>query len=351
MINTKDLVLDNEILKLISNIDEFKGVWKAQNLEVEKLRALKQIATVESVASSTRIEGSQLTDSEVATLLTRLEVQKFSSCDEQEVAGYAEVMDVIFESWEYIPLTENHIKQLHRDLLKYSVKDSRHRGEFKKHENSVTAFNEKGSLVGVIFKTASPFDTPTFMKELVDWFHSQDELHPLLAISIFIVVFLEIHPFEDGNGRLSRILTTLLLLKAGYSYVSYSSLESIVENKKERYYVALRATQKTIRSEKTNWKPWILFFLQALVTQVKHLKKKIKNVEPVDSAVLLSVDGLPEISAKILTLLKEQDRVSISHVVKHTGANRNTIKTHLKKLVDSGRIQKRGQGRGVWYTL
>ena len=193
----------------------------------DRLTALRRIATIESIGSSTRIEGAKLSDGEVEALLAGLEIKTFTSRDEEEVAGYAEAMEGVFEHWERITLTENHIKQLHRDLLKYSSKDERHRGEYKTHNNHVEAFGPDGESIGVVFETASPFDTPRLITELVEWAQKilvDRDLHPLITVAIFIVVFLEIHPFQDGNGRLSRILTTLLLLRTGYAYVPYSSL-------------------------------------------------------------------------------------------------------------------------------
>ena len=151
-------------------------------------------------------------------------------------------METVFAAWQDIPINENHIKQLHRDLLRYSEKDDRHRGEYKKMSNSVAAFDEDGKQIGIVFETATPFDTPRLMAELVAWLAEARDLrrlHPLLIVAVFIVVFLEIHPFQDGNGRLSRILTTLLLLQAGYAYVPYSSLESVIENSKEGYYLGI----------------------------------------------------------------------------------------------------------------
>ena len=237
MLDTQTLKITPDLLTLLSELDEFKGAWRAfGTLAPDRLAMLRQIATIESIGSSTRIEGSTLTDNEVELLLGRLNIQKFASRHEQEVAGYADVMDTIFASWSDIPITENHIKQLHRDLLKHSSKDERHRGTYKTLHNDVGAFNATGQMVGVVFKTATPFDTPQRMTELVSWFADTCELkrlHPLLAIAIFIVVFLEIHPFQDGNGRLSRVLTTLLLLQAGYIYVPYASLEAVIEQSKE----------------------------------------------------------------------------------------------------------------------
>ena len=219
MIQTDTIQITPELLAPISEVDEFKGAWRALGtLAPQRLRALRHVATIESIGSSTRIEGSKLTDREVERLLANLEIQRFSSRDEQEVAGYAEVMETVFHAWAEIPLTENHTKQLYRDLLRHSDKDERHRGEYKTLRNDVGAFDADGNMIGGVFETATPFDTPRRMAELVKWLNDARELkriHPLLIVAVFIVTFLEIHPFQDGNGRLSRILTTLLLLQAG----------------------------------------------------------------------------------------------------------------------------------------
>ena len=188
-------------------------------LAPDRLSALRRVATIESIGSSTRIEGSKLSDREVEKLLSNLEIKSFATRDEQEVAGYADLMDLVFSSWQDIRFTENHIKQLHQILLRHSEKDTWHRGNYKTNSNSVAAFDETGAQIGIVFQTASPFDTPRLMTELVAWANQEREtarLHPLLIIALCVVVFLEIHPFQDGNGRLSRVLTTLLLLQAGY---------------------------------------------------------------------------------------------------------------------------------------
>jgi Fic family protein len=251
--NTDTIQITTELLALICEIDEFKGAWHAfGTLAPDRLNALRHIATIESIGSSTRIEGSKPTDREIEHLLSKLEIKKLDSRDEQEVAGYAETIEMVFHAFADIPLTENHLKQLHRDLLRYSPKDECHRGEYKKLSNNVDAFDADRKMIGVVFETASPFDTPYRMNELIAWLKDARELnrlYPLIIIAIFIVTFLEIHPFHDGNGRLSRILTTLLLLQAGYTYAPYSSLESVIEHKKEGYYLALHQTQETIRSD------------------------------------------------------------------------------------------------------
>lgn len=194
----------------------------------------------------------------------------------------------MFLAWEEIPLNENHIKQFHQTLLQYSQNDERHRGYYKTASNSVVAFDENEVHIGIVFEPATPFDTPRLMAELVQWVEDERAkaiLHPLLIVSIFVVVFLEIHPFQDGNGRLSRVLTALLLLQLGYTYVPYSSLESVIEANKEAYYLALRHTQGTIRTEAPNWQPWLLFFLRSLIEQVRRLEKKVEREKVVLAAL------------------------------------------------------------------
>lgn len=348
MLRIDTLQITPEILSLIARVDEFKGAWRALGtLAPDRLAALRRVATIESVGSSTRIEGSKLSNREVERLLSNLEINAFGTRDEQEVAGYAEVMDQVFASWQDISFSENHIKQLHQMLLRYSEKDTRHRGNYKTHSNSVAAFDENGAQIGIVFQTATPFDTPRLMSELVDWVNQEREagqLHPLLIIAICIVVFLEIHPFQDGNGRLSRVLTTLLLLQAGYAYVPYSSLESVIEQSKEAYYLALRQTQGTIRTEAPDWQPWLVFFLRSLTEQVALLEKKVEREKIVMAT-------LPELSLQIVEFTREHGRVTMSEVIQLTGASRNTLKQHFRALVERGTLNQHGSGRGVWYDL
>jgi Fic family protein len=348
MLRTDTLQITTEILALIAKIDEFKGAWRALGtLAPERLSALRRVATIESIGSSTRIEGSKLTDREVEQLLANLEIKRFDTRDEQEVAGYAEVMDVVFSSWQDIPFTENYVKQMHQILLQHSEKDAWHRGQYKTNTNSVAAFNEHGEQIGIVFQTASPFDTPRLMTELVSWVNAQREckvLHPLLIAAIFVVVFLEIHPFQDANGRISRALTTLMLLQADYAYVPYSSMESVIELNKEAYYLALRQTQGTIRTETPNWQPWLVFFLRSLAEQVRRLEKKVEREK-------LVLARLPELSLQIVEMVRERGRTTMSEIVQVTDANRNTIKHHLRNLVERGHLSQQGSGRGVWYEL
>jgi len=348
MLRTESLHITREVLGLISRIDEFKGAWRALGtLAPDRLLALRRVATIESIGSSTRIEGSKLSDRQIEKLLSNLEIKSFETRDEQEVAGYAELMDLVFSSWQDIPFNENHIKQLHQTLLRHSEKDARHRGHYKTNSNSVAAFDENGTQIGIVFETASPFDTPRLMTELVTWVtleRNKAQLHPLLIISIFVVVFLEIHPFQDGNGRLSRVLTTLLLIQAGYVYVPYSSLESVIEVNKEAYYLALRQTQGTIRTETPNWQPWLVFFLQSLAEQVRRLEKKVEREKIVLAA-------MPELSLQIIEFAREHGRITMADAIKLTNASRNTLKQHFRNLVAQGDLDSHGHGRGAYYVL
>lgn len=348
MLNTEGISITQELLALLSEIDEFKGAWRSLGtIAPERLNALRRIATVESIGSSTRIEGSKLTDREVERLLGSLEIKRFNTRDEQEVAGYADVMELVFRSWSDIPITENHIKQLHRDLLQYSDKDERHRGEYKILRNDVGAFGPDGKMIGVIFETATPFDTPKQMMELVAWVNQARELrrlHPLLIVAVFIVVFLAIHPFQDGNGRLSRVLTTLFLLQAGYAYVPYSSLESVIENSKDAYYLALRQTQTSIRMEQSDWQPWLLFFMRALRQQKRRLDVKVEREKS-------ALATLPELAVRILDYVRDQGRVTTRDMVRELGASPNTLKVTFTSLVDKGLLLRHGGGRSTWYGL
>jgi len=349
MFENFDIKINNQMLSIISEIDEFKGSWKLLGkMSPEKLQALKKVATIESVGSSNRIEGNKLSDKQVEELLSGINKQSFANRDEEEVAGYAKLADTIFEDWEVIPLSENYIKQMHKILLEFSSKDEKHKGAYKKVSNAVTAYDNTGKEIGVVFETSTPFETPLKMQELVDWTNKNlvDRFyHPLIIIGVFVVNFLAIHPFQDGNGRLSRALTNLLLLKSGYLYIPYSSTESVIEDNKEAYYRALRQTQMTLNKE-PDYEPWLMFFLKTLQKQKIRLEYKLEHVELKRASNL----DLPEVSAKIMEVFETKDRVAISELSEITGVKLNTIKKHLANLVKNDRLVKHGKTRGVWYT-
>jgi Fic family protein len=341
----------HEMLTLIAAIEEFKGEWRALgSLGPETLRSLRRIATIESAGSSTRIEGAKLSDGEVEKLVGNLGKESFQSRDEQEVAGYVYVMESIQSAWQDLRISEGILLQLHRDLLRYSDKDERHRGEWKSLDNHVAAFGTDGKQIGIVFETASPFETPMLMEKLLGW-HSKEEadpiLHPLLRIAVFNVIFLAIHPFQDGNGRLSRVLTNLMLLRAGYAYASYTSLESVIEHNKEAYYLALRRTQTSFRKA-VDWEPWILFFLRALKSQIGRLRERL--AAPPTTGVLPGIpDDLSPLAGQVLKLLEARETLSVAAAAAALGANRHTLKDKFTELVQKGYAELHGKGRGAHY--
>lgn len=348
LLKTHTIAITPACLKTIAEIDEFKGAWAALGrLAPERLDNLRRVAAIESIGSSTRIEGAKLSNQEVDQLLSKVDITSFDSRDEQEVAGYAAAMETVFAHFDAIDLTENHIKQLHRDLLQYATKDERHRGAYKTLNNHLEAFGPDGESLGVIFETATPFETPAQMKALTEWTReaiADGELHPLMIVAVFVVVFLAIHPFQDGNGRLSRILTTLLLLRTGYAYVPYASLESVIERTKDEYYLALRRTQGTLRTDGPDWQPWLDYFLGVLRRQKQVLEEKIRREK-------ILLDSLPPLSVEILDIARTQGQVTVAEAAKITGTSRHTVKDHLKALTENGHLTRHGAGRGTWYGL
>lgn len=345
MVNINNIKITINMLSMISEIDSFKGMWNTiDKIAANRLKTLKKITTIESIGSSNRIEGNKLTDIEIDKILSKLSKTSFYTRDEQEVIGYSDVMNFIFDNYNNIPLTENYIKQMHKILLQYSNKDERHRGEYKKLSNSVMAFDENNKEIGVVFETATPFETPLKMQELTTWTKNALEekiIHPIIVIGIFIVEFLAIHPFQDGNGRLSRILTNLLLLKSGYSYILYSSLESIIELNKSEYYRTLRETQKTLKMDNVNYEPWLMFFLKILLQQKRNLENKL----PKENEIVL-----PQTASNILQLFEIQNNITISDIVEKLNININTAKKSVQMLVNKGFIVKHGTTKGVWYN-
>lgn len=335
------------LLRRIAEIDEFKGRWHAlRHLAPERLDSLQRVATVESVASSTRIEGVTLTDDQVHSLLLRVATATLDTRDEQEVAGYASAMELVFASHESLALTENHVLQLHAVLLGRSDADAGHRGAYKVHPNSIEAIDPSGRSLGVLLTTTSPLETPAAMQDLIAATRAAlaaDEHHPIFVIALFVVRFLAIHPFQDGNGRLSRVLTTLLLLQAGYDYVRFASLERVVEHNKDAYYERLRRAQLGWSTAEPQVDEWVAFFVQCLVEQKNVLVHRLERERAL----------APEapITAAILALVRERGRVTVRDVVALHGANRNTVKLHLRQLLASGRLVLRGRARGAFYEL
>ncbi|MDD3002889.1 MAG: Fic family protein, partial [Candidatus Shapirobacteria bacterium] len=293
---------------------------------------------------STRIEGSKLSDKDIEKMIRGISIQKFSNRDEQEVQGYYELLQNVFNSWELLVFNENIIKHFHKELLKYVGKDTLHKGEYKKKENTVAIVNEAGKPIEVLFETTKAYLTPKEMSELVDWTKNaleQNKYHPLLVIANFLVEFLNIHPFEDGNGRLSRILTNLLLLKFGYAYIPYVSHEKLIEDNKPEYYLALRKSQKTLRTKHVDISPWINFFLDILLTQSQ---MAIQLFTQTNIETILSPQQLI-----VWNYIKGVEQTTPKKISDETGVPRPTINQVVNKLMELKMVERIGQGATTRY--
>ncbi|HNZ26207.1 MAG TPA: Fic family protein [Spirochaetota bacterium] len=337
-----------QILKKIGFIDSFKGEWSViEKQENRYLKELKKIATIESIGSSTRIEGAILTDDEIKQLLKDVKITKFETRDQQEVVGYYEALSIILDNYDKIPIAENYIKQLHKILLGKSEKDARHRGDYKTSSNAVVAKYPDGTEK-TIFKTTEPFLVNKEMSELIEWTNNnfnKDDFHPLIVVALFVYEFLSIHPFQDGNGRLSRLLTTILLMKAGYQFVQYVSFERIVEQRKKEYYEALMDGQKNRYGEAEKIDLWLLFFLDSLETLIKKLQIKYENYSNIGGY-------LNKRQKDIVDFITNNQPVKLQDILeKLPDYSKNTIKNDLIYLKNENAIEQVGKYKGATYIL
>lgn len=342
----KRIKLTSEILKKIAKIDEFKGLWQGSlRLSPQILGRLKKSVIITSSAASTRIEGAKMNDKEVARLLHGLKSQPPKNRDEQENAGYADLLGRVFDNYKTFKLTEGQILQFHSIMLKFSRKDRTHRGRYKAKDNIVVARNKKGKQV-VLFRPTPPYLVKKEIDDILFWVNEQlekNKLHPLLIIANFIFEFLAIHPFEDGNGRLSRVLTNLLLLKERYSYIPYVSLEEIIEDHQTEYYLALRATQKDHKTKNEDITSWLNFFLDTLIEQTEKAKEIMETERPEKI--------LSEKQLQIYRLFEKDKTLNVSEIDKRLRGKipQPTIKQALSRLVNLKLIERIGAGRGTRY--
>lgn len=335
-----------QIIKQLSIIDSFKGNWELIELKHSKhLKELRKIATIESIGSSTRIEGATLTDVEVEKLLRFVKITKLTTREQQEVVGYYDTLQVILDNYKDLELSERYIHQLHGILLKHSEKDQSHRGQYKILSNQVVA-NYPDGTQRTIFRTTEPSMTSKEMEGLLVWARERLEnadMHPVLITAAFVYEFLSIHPYQDGNGRLSRLLTTWLLMQQEYDFVQYVSFEHIVEERKDDYYRALMDGQKNRYKDTEKIDKWILFFLDCLVTLIKRLEAKYEIYSK------LSKD-LNERQKAVLEYIKKQKKVRMSEVEEaFKDHSRNTLKKDLTYLVNEGLLLKTGELKGTRY--
>jgi Fic family protein len=338
----------NLILKKISFIDTFNGKWNfIENKENRYLQELRKMATIESVGSSTRIEGVKLTDKEIEKIIANVKIEKLKTRDEQEVVGYWETLDTVIDNYKNIDITENYIKQFHSILLKYSDKDVKHKGSYKQLSNKVVATYPDGTQK-TIFNTTEPHLVNKEMSELILWVNTtfkEEEIHPLIIIAVFVYEFLSIHPFQDGNGRLSRLLTTLLLLQQNYLFVQYVSFEKVIEDSKKAYYKALMEGQKDRNTEKEKLDNWILYFLDSMTVLIQRLEKKYEIHKE-------TTTYLNDRQKNIKELIIKYQPVKISDLVKHLpDISRNTIKKDLTYLRKENIVEVIGKNKGTLYLM
>jgi len=336
------LKIDWKLINLISEIDRFDANWTAiERREGQSLKELKSIATVRSVGASNRIEGNRMSDEEVDVLLQKIDITKLTDRDSQEVVGYFEVLDLISESYENISVTESHIKSLHHSLMKYSAKDQWHKGNYKLHNNAVEASLPDGTRQIIFQTTESGFATEDAIRNLLNWYNSETEVHTLIKIASFVYDFLSVHPFQDGNGRLSRLISTLLLLKNGYKWIQYVSFEHEIENRKNEYYQVLRSCQAQRPNEDVT--VWIQFFLNCLSNIQSQLLSK------------LQLSGMEtQLSPKeksIYTIIQNRPNIQSGEIAVKLAIPAPTVKRILSELLNKGLIEKQGNGRNVSYTI
>lgn len=333
------------IVALLAEIDGIRGEFKSGlRMTPQAITSLKQSVLITSAGASTRIEGAKLTDEEVEKIMRGLAVSKFADRDSQEVQGYLEVLQNVFDAFQTLPLRESVITSLHNQLLKYSHKDDTHRGGYKKKENTVGVLGPNGQVAKIMFETTPAFLTAKEMQELVDWTidaFEKNRFHHLLIIANFIVEFLKIHPFEDGNGRLSRVLTNLLLLRSGYQFMQYVSHEQIIEHRKDEYYLALRKSQETFNSDHDTISPWLNFFLSVIKEQATKALTYLEE-EKVE-------DTLSPKQYEVWKYISGVGDASRGDIVKATGIAEATINQSLDRLVELGKIKRVGRGRGTRY--
>lgn len=348
----KRLDLDKSVVEnvysIISEIDSIKHSWRiTENLRPQTIERLTRSVIVTSTGSSNRIEGNKLTDIQVEALYKNLHVKNFTTRDEQEIVGYIKCLELIFNQYNDIKISESSILGLHNDMLSYSEKDMKHKGTYKFGSNRVEAKNHYGDVVGVIFDPTPPYLVKKEMLELVDWYNwemTSKLKHPLIVIANFIFEYLAIHPFQDGNGRTSRLLTNLMLLQNGYRFTHIASHERIIEANKIKYYRALNKTQSTWKKDIEDITPWLLFFLETVKTQST---QALKIIEGDDIESLLSEKQLI-----VWNWINEKNSAfSRKDLIDELGFPPRTIESIVKKLLDLKKLQKIGEGSATRYKL
>ena len=332
--------VDSEIINYIAKIHEYKG---RQELFVrqkkDKLEKLVEIAKIQSTESSNKIEGIVSTNTRIKQLVQDKTTPR--NRDEKEIMGYRDVLNIVHENYEYIPVTPNYILQLHKYLYQYANPDFG--GKFKNSQNYIVA-NLADGTSRTLFTPLSPVETPNAIQELCDTFNkamSLGEIEPLLLIINFIKDFLCIHPFNDGNGRMSRLLTTLLLYRSGFVVCKYISLEKKIEKTKDTYYDVLEESSENWNEGKNDNTPFVKYLLGIILSAYREFEERLNLIDDKLSAIEMVEKVAKARLGKFTKSDIQEECPSLA---------RQTIEKALKQLCDSGKLEKKGSGSKTFYV-
>jgi Fic family protein len=340
--NEIKIPVSDSILNTVSRLDRARGRWSVfAGVGDERLRSLEAGATIRSVGSSCRLGGIRVTDAEVAELLgggsPAIE-------DAAEVAGYATALGARLPSMGQV-LTTDDIRNWHALVLGAPV-DRATPSPWRSKPVHREAFDAQGRATGWVLSTLPPRMVEEKTEDLVTWLEIElrnGVRHPVLAIGTFLMYLLAISPFERGNGRLTRVLGGLLLRRAGYTSMPYASLEAEIEQRRDDYYEAQYLSQARLWTADPVLAPWLTFFLEVLEARELRLEAKL--------AVEREAESFPPLQRAIVDTVREHGSVGAALLLRATGANRNTLKDNLRRLVERGVLERTGQRRGTRYNL
>lgn len=353
----KEFKWDNEILNYLSQIHEFKGMQELfSRQKPAELGRLVEVAKVQSVESSNRIEGIVTTSSRIGQIVHEKTTPR--NRDEKEIAGYRDVLNTVHESHNYIPVSGNIILQLHRDLMKYS--DSGSGGTYKVTQNYLKETRADGTEF-IRFTPVQPYETAPCIDSICENYRESIEdgsVDPLLIISVFIRDFLCIHPFNDGNGRMSRLLTLLLLYRSGYEVGKYISIEMHIEKTKSVYYDALEEASRNWHEGEDDPTPFIKYMLGVILACYREFEERVSIIS--ETTVITTTKGgkVRSVSVKssAYDIVKAAADTKIGKFTKREIANmcpsisEKSVELALKKLQDEGYVEKHGSGRNTCYA-
>lgn len=336
----KDFKWDSETLGYVAQIHEFKGrqeqFMKQKPIQVSRLL---KIAKIQSTEASNKIEGIVTTSSRIKQLCADKTTPK--NRDEKEIMGYRDVLATIHDSYEFIPIKTTHILQLHRDLYKYSEKSIG--GRYKNTQNYISETRIDGSEF-IRFTPLAPYETPEAIGKICDSFSSAIDscnIDPLVLIPIFINDFLCIHPFNDGNGRISRLITALLLYRSGYMVGKYISLESKIEETKEEYYDALEKSGRGWHEDNSDSTPFVKYLLAIILSAYRDFESRVEITEQKNTVIDI-------VRKAVVEKLGKFNKAEIMHLC--PTISKASVENSLKALTQDGTIKRQGAGRSTFYV-